>query len=178
MVGYYPAYEDWKTDPLFYGLNYPKIFRIGFIPQNISASEFIDLVGTMYSNATMRICYSDFSNSTVDINFRVYEYFNPTYTYIAGYSFTGMSSFCFWSNTGNYSRNHLVVVDINSTSFGYVHNMSFWVYRVGAVNQTNGTIIEEKMRTTFGNWSLGNMYVPTIFIFIPCMIIIIALPLS
>lgn len=169
-----PPIPDWWPDPVFYGVNYPKIFQIRSLLQNISEPEgFWDIIhfnATMHNNSIIRVFYEDTEERTINAAFYIYEAYNSIYSYFDINSTTD-DIFNFTVINVNISRMYRVTLYLNHSTLGYV----IVSLAVGPLisPKYNTTEIEEIMKDAGGDFDLG--WVNTFFIYLP-MLIFLVLP--
>ena len=170
--GFTTSNFDWYTDPVYYGIAYPKIFRI---THNFTVNEtygFWDVItfnATMYTNQTILVCFVDSKTNTTDTSFYTYDVYNYS-SILKATNISSSDSFSFWVMDINDTRMHQITLYLNHTNLGFVV-MTISVSPVNITTDFNTTNIESKISGVFGSFSLG--YVNFFLIFIPAIVILI-----
>jgi len=120
--GYEDAISEWITDPVYYGLSYPKIIQMEFIdveptppviePEEISFTGYIE-------DDILYLTYLDNTNQTLNTQIYIYEIDSTTGDTSLNYTDSKTSNMSFTiSITVNTSNSYVVHLFHNHTTFG------------------------------------------------------------
>jgi len=129
--GYQNKTEEYIADPIYYGTNYPKYFKMYFVDTGYTNETIFNEIITYngYVGATsLYVNYSDSSGQTINTSIVVYEINTTTGNItIFGYNNkTGNNSFQAIFTNINTSNCYKVVLFLNHTYFGYYHTFFLW----------------------------------------------------
>ena len=168
--GYNDGEEDYIPDPEYYGIYYPKYFRmyhtITPVEETYTFWDLINFNATMYSNNSILVMYEDINSETSNAQFYTYENFNFS-TNLKATNTTTSDTFSFWITGVNISREHEVVICLNHTTLGY-EVQSIIVLPVYTPQYPD---IEAKIRSVWGNWELS--YEQIFFVYLPCIVVLV-----
>lgn len=123
--GYYETISDYIPDDDFYGVYYPKVFKIFMLNVTINESMFYDIItfNGYLNNATaiLYINYSDSLSNTISSNLVVIEInYSSNATNVIGTYAGGISSSYQYNITDvNTSCCYSIILYLNHTVFGY-----------------------------------------------------------
>ncbi|MBE3122105.1 MAG: hypothetical protein IMZ58_07870 [Thermoplasmata archaeon] len=166
---FYPA------PPNVYGQTVEKVFRIvktTTTPGYNVTYGFWDLItftGTMYSNNSIKVVFSDSNLNTTNAQFYTYDLYNFTSTLISTNTTTN-NAFTFWVTGINTSRMHQIDIYLNHTILGHQH-LSILILPINHTGGLNVTAIENKITAVFGSFILG--FVLFLLVYIPAIVILI-----
>jgi len=171
-TGYQSRVEDYIPDPVYYGIYYPKYFKMYSenytpIPEYNNRSIAFDV--TMLGNSSLFIEHnaSICGNNTVEIY--IYEHLNYTTSLNGSYDYTTCNN-SFYHSPINTSRMYTVYFYQNFTdtldgNYYYVRTV------MPLTNYTyNKTYIETEIEDVYGPWEMG--YVNMFLLFLPFVIIV------
>jgi len=150
--GYYDKTEDYIPDPNYYGISYPKYFKIYFKDTSYDNAtiywECITFNGYV-SGTTLYVNFTDVCNETIDTHIIVYEinrstgdktvfgYDNKTANYSFQTSFADI----------NTSNCYLVVLNLNHTYFDFYRDSFLWC---GIITLTNKSFFDNLFNLNYG----------------------------
>jgi len=160
--GYDTKYEEYIPDPTFYGLNYPKYFRMylseGDVQEYSIFNQIVSFTATISNNGDIYISYSDSSELTIDTQVIIIEYYNNTEVKL-NYSCNNSNSFSYTIHNANTSRSHIVRLYFNhSLSFDVVEPVIRYIMPVnlsGGSSQLTAQTLEEYFTFALGENTLG-----------------------
>lgn len=176
-TGYITEETNYIPDPNFYGIYYPKYFKISAEEPEIVTKTFGDIctfTGEWIStNNTLRVYFYDDESSTTDITIWIYESYNDTLTWKEVHTYGSESTVTFYnSSTLNTSRMHKLYLEMNHTTLGHVTNQVRWVSPLQPDSgKIRGDWINQILTDGFGAFSFD--YVNFFLIFLPCILIIV-----
>ena len=163
--------NDWIPDPVFYGASYPKIFQMERTEPDIETKAFWDIItfnGTMHTNGSLHIFYTDTEELTTNAQFHTNEVYNFTIT-LQSTNSTTLDSFDFWVTGLNISRVHKVTIHLNHTTLGWI-NITITINPLHTPKYEKDDI-ESKSVAVFGIFTPG--YANFFLIFIPAIILLL-----
>jgi len=171
-TGYYTKTEDYIPDPTYYGIGYPKYFKIhGLnytqIPEYNNRTVYFDV--TMNSNSSLYLWHNTSICGTNTVQIYIYEHINYTTSLNGSYNYT-TCNYSFYHSPINTSRIYSVYFYQNFTdtlngNFHYVRTvgpLGSYVY--------NKTYLETEVTSVYGVWGPG--YVNFFLLFLPFVIIV------
>lgn len=170
-TGYQEEYSDWtpKIDEDSH------IFQMLLLEEETIPVEITDVIvleGTLHTNNTIYIRYYDRYDETIDTSFRVYEIYNKTATYKAIYNGTTERSLNIWLSVTNVSRQHIVIMDLNHTTLGYVENHTVAISRIRIPSdKVPGSWLESRWTGTMGSFEYG--YINVFMIYFPAVALLL-----
>jgi len=175
-TGYITSYNNYQTDPDFYGLYYPTTFKMLATNETPTVYTFEDLISLTIewqTNDTLGIIYVDNSESTLTLDIDIYETNGTTETLKNSYSYiTNCNSKSIYTSGLNQSNTHIVKISNTHSLLGTVENYTILVFPIR--NYTiDTTDLEQQLTDGFGDFDLG--YVNTFIIWAPGIIILLGL---
>lgn len=170
-TGYITENNDYYPDPDYYGMYYPKTFKISTTPIVVNITGFWDVVtfnGTMHNNNTIHVIYEDSLTNTTNTKFLTYELFNTTLSLNATNTTTN-NTFDFWITGINISRMHQVILYLNHTNIGFT-KQSILISPLRTPKYSKSAI-ETAISNVAGTFTLG--YVNFFFIFLPAIVVLV-----
>jgi len=173
--GYVNGEEDYKPDPDYYGIYYPKYFQIISEEEEIEIKTFDDICEFtgewVIANSTLKIYFYDSYTETTDVTFNVYESYNNTLTWKEKHTYTSDSDITFYNTSAlNTSRMHKIILEMNHTTLGHITNQTIFVNPMHTPEHEEEWV-EEKFVAVGGTFDLG--YVKFFILFLPSAILII-----
>lgn len=175
--GYTTEEAVWKPDPDYFGILYPKIFKIISIAENITIETFGDVclfnASWETTNNTLFISFLDKNSQTTDATFRTYELYGNTTTLKSKNETTSLSEVYLWIASLNTSRMHRIDIEMNHTGIGYQYrSIVVMPLRTNRTTSTTLQWLESMFDDVLGEWDYG--YVNLLLIYIPAMLILLA----
>jgi len=175
-TGYITSYNNYQTDPDFYGLYYPTTFKMLATNETPTTYTFEDLITVTIEwqdNETLEIIYDDNSESTLTLDIDIYETNGTVETLKNSYSYTSnCNSISLYVAGLNQSNTHKVKINITHSLLGTVKNYTILVFPIR--NYTiDTTDLEQQLTDGFGDFDLG--YVNMFIIWAPGIIILLGL---
>jgi len=171
-TGYETEISTLIPDPDYHGPYYPTTFRLLFSreePDLITPTDGITFNATINTSGVIQVWYDDFYSATIDTSINIYEYHDATLIWNHTDDRTNQNTFTFTNTSYNTSRTHKLILYVNRTDYGFA-KMSFFLYPLRTT--TDESTIEDYFDNVFGDFELG--WVKTFFLFVPCMIFLIA----
>lgn len=175
--GYVAEESDYAPDPDYYGIYYPKYFKIRAEEPEIITKTFGDICSFtgewITTNNTLRIYFYDSEAGTTDVTFWIYESYNDTLILKETHTYGSVNTAIFYNTTAlNTSRMHEIRLEMNHTTLGHVAYQTIWVMPlVPESEKISGDWIEQLFEGGFGEFEFG--YVNFFLIFVPCILLIV-----
>lgn len=174
--GYDSAEEEYEPDEDYYGIYYPKIFRLRETPTVPVTNTFTDLcnlyISWVSSNESIRVTFLCKSGTATATTFKIYEIYNGSLALNTTQSFTSDNNIIFYLEGANTSREHVVMLDMTHSTLGSVENESRYLSPLrDFVIDTNW--LENQLTAALGENPLG--WVDLFIIYGGMMIILLAL---
>lgn len=175
-TGYTTSYANLQTDPDFYGIYYPVVYKLYATDDEIDIVTFTDYVVfrcSWQSNNTLRVYYDDNSLSTLNLTIEVYQN-NGTSEVLKNtfsYTYPDGNSRDIYVNGLDYNVSHRIKINVTHSILGTISNYSVFVFpsRNFTIDTTD---IEQHLNTAFGDFDIGS-YSDTLLIYTPGMFILL-----
>jgi len=122
--GFDTGYSDWFTDPVYYGMGYPKIvkiYRTTSVPEEpdyfwTSIDVGCVMTGPGYMiPGNITTSYDDSNSSTIDVDVYIYSYYNGSWTLVDSIHQTN-NSFVEITGGVNTTRMHKAIIFFNNSA--------------------------------------------------------------
>ena len=170
-TGYDSETEDYVTDPVYYGIYYPKTFMLRSTVEGHDILTFADIItfnATIDSGGNITVWYDDANENTTDTAILIYEYYNGSMVLNHTDERTGEDSFDFTDTGYNTSRTHAIVLYLNHSELGFE---VVWIYVYPLYSPVSEDTLEAYFSDVFGSFELG--WVKTFLVLLPALIPII-----
>jgi len=172
-TGYQNKTDDYIADPVYYGIYYPKYFKMYSenytqIPEYNNRSVTFDV--TMLSNSSLFIEHNSSICGSNTVEIYIYEHLNYTTSLNGSYDYTTCNN-SFYHSPINTSRMYTVYFYQNFTDT--LNGNYYYVRTVMPLTsyEYNATYIEGQVEDVYGAWGPG--YVNFFLLFLPFVVIIV-----
>ena len=157
----------WRPDPVYYGIYYPKPFKLLKESEEEETTyvfwDYITFTGEMVDNNTITITFTDSLSLTDNTQIYLYDSYNDTDTLIHSDSRTGENYFVINIVGINTTRLHYVLLFFNhSYIFDIIQPVKIFIQPITYISPTdegiphiNATSLEAKLTEALGNNPLG-----------------------
>lgn len=158
--GYTSKTATWIPDASKYGIEYPKVFKIYLDRDDIIEYDPFSIIvtGTMLSNNSILVTYSDSNSSTVNWTIQVFEVYNGTWVLNSTTNSTNNTE-SYYVTGVNITRKHMIRLSYNnSANFAPTWNPPLY-YDVWPIDIFFPGVtpfdIEDRFNDIFGEFELG-----------------------
>jgi len=160
-TGYADKDEDFIPDETYYGMYYPKYFKLPFSTGTIVTYDVfsITVTGTMLTNNSLYVTYVDSNSSTVNWHILVYESYKGVFA--LNNSTSGTSNTASFYVTGiNTSRTHIIKLFYNNSAdfeptYDEPLNYTVWPITKYFHRSVTKFDIDDRVGSIFGDFVLG-----------------------